>query len=287
MFRLVIRQQPITRLGGVPIWVNHRAASAAFLLLVACGGKASSSDPDGIGAAPTASVLFAACGAGCSGGLECVEGTCTRTCSEDVECRTLAAAAECIHGPTIADGGGMCGVPCRNDDACASLGAGSHCDFAFCVAGDLDALPSSFDELEVRRVSGSAPLREITACDPSDFTGKITVSPRRSRLTYSSCAPSPNGAGWQLDTAGYELDEAGVARVHDAYRRLRLSETSECSAGAQPFAIDIEVTDGPEMLFADVEHSACPLPQLQRYSFVAGANALYDELLELTDIRAQ
>jgi hypothetical protein len=286
MFELATLPNPRAGFRRAPIRSISGAALAALLLLVGCGGKATSPDGDGLADTPTVPV-FAACGDGCGDGLECLEGTCTRSCSEDTECRALSAASECVQGPTIADGGGVCGVPCRRDDACASLGAGSYCNAAFCVAGNLGALPASFDELEVRRLGEPSAIPDPTPCDPAEFSSIIRVSRRLSLLTLSTCEPAPGGTGLQLDRTAYTLDEAGSARVQEAYRRLRLSDTTECAADAQAFALDIASAGEPAMLFADVEHSACPEPQLQRYSFVSGSNALYEELLELAETAPQ
>jgi hypothetical protein len=87
-----------------------------------------------------------------------------------------------------------------------------------------------------------------------------------------------NVGEYQLDTARTELDEAGRAQVLDAYSKLQLGADTQCTPGAEAFTLDVAPRNGVDLLFADVEHSACPFPRLQRGSFVGGLNELFAAL---------
>ena len=249
----------------------------------ACGGMAA----DGLGGVGDGLPFLSACEAqSCSSGFQCLEGVCSLACSADAQCSGLAANAECVTGPTIGDdGGGICAVPCGSDDGCQQLGAGSYCDFAFCVAGYLEALPEAFEELELRRVPEDLVRITGTVCDPNEFTTSIKINLRTRQLVWTECISDASEGGFELQSAGSHLSDAQVTLVLRAYRELGLSRERRCARGAEALTLDLAVEDGPDLLFADDEHSSCPLARLQRNSYVSGLNDLYATLELLTGIQ--
>lgn len=246
----------------------------------ACGGLAADGGLGGVGGGLP---FLSECDEqGCSSGFQCLEGVCTLPCTADSQCSDLTVNAECVTGPTIGeDGGGICAVPCSSDDGCRYLGAGSYCDFAFCVAGNLEALPGSFEDLELRRVPEEpvAISNSISPCDPNEFTTSIKVSLRNRRVVWSGCVPDQNdGSGFELHSSSTQISEAQVALILRAYRELGLSRERRCARDAEALTLDLEPEDGPELLFADDEHSSCPVARLQRNSYVSGLNDLYAAL---------
>jgi hypothetical protein len=236
--------------------------------------------PDGLGLGGGAPFLAACTEQSCGEDLECTGGVCTRFCSEDTECNDLSARAECFHGSSLAPGSGSCAVPCSSDDGCKYLGAGSYCQRAYCVAGNLDALPPSFEVLTLRNVSGAPPSAELSVCDPNEYKTSLTVNLRNRTLSWTNCALS-EGGGYSLGTSRRELDEAAIALVQSAYRQLGISREPQCERGAEVLTLDIERSLGADMLYADAEHSACPAPRVERNSFVSGLNDLYSALVRL------
>jgi hypothetical protein len=258
--------------------VSALVASLGVLTFAACGGLAEDGGVNILGGSP----FLSACTAqSCDFGYQCLEGVCTRSCSADSQCSGLTVNVECLTGPTIGknDGDGICAVPCASDDGCRQLGAGSYCDSAFCVAGSLEALPSSFESLELRRVPVAASPR-LGACDPSEYTTSIEINLRTRRLRWSTC--EANGDEVSGNSSSLELTDLQLALVQRAYQELSLSQDRKCTRGAEALTLDIEPAQGPELFFADDEHSSCPLPRLQRSSFVSGLNDLYAALELLT-----
>ena len=74
------------------------------------------------------------CGQGCSDGLSCLAGVCSRACSDaPLDCSDLAASASCRPGAT-ASNQALCDLECVNDASCASVGVGLECQGGFCRA---------------------------------------------------------------------------------------------------------------------------------------------------------
>jgi hypothetical protein len=115
------------------------------------------------------------------------------------------------------------------------------------------------------------------ACDPDGYTSSITINLRSRRLSWSTCQASDSD-GFESSTSTLDLTSLQVTLVQRAYRELSLSQERQCVRGAEALTLDIEPEQGPELLFADDEHSMCPLPRLQRGSFVSGLNDLYAAL---------
>ena len=245
----------------------------------ACGGKAVSA-----GGLIEGSPFLAECTGSCGGGLECVDRVCTRPCSADAECVDLSTSAECLARPTYPDRSSSCGIDCRSDEDCQGLGAGSYCNRVSCVAGNLEALPESFDTIELRQIreplDGSAgPF----GCDYGEFERRISVSLRARRIVWGRCEGGDGPNESSSSSGSVPLGDTAIEFVLEAYRELALSRERECTPGAKLIALDLELRDGPELLFADEEHSACPVARLGRASFVSGLAELYDKLAGLVD----
>jgi hypothetical protein len=76
------------------------------------------------------------CSAECGGGLECIDGVCTRSCVDDAECTALSGAAACL--PTESGSGtSSCGVACNADGDCRAENDGWTCAVTSCVAPSL------------------------------------------------------------------------------------------------------------------------------------------------------
>lgn len=73
----------------------------------------------------------------CVGGLDCVEGLCTRTCSPDRDagsaCPSWMPGAECRPGSS-SESPAVCDVSCSGSADCVPLGAGYACESGYCRA---------------------------------------------------------------------------------------------------------------------------------------------------------
>ena len=155
-----------------------RALAAAFVLAgaVACGA-ASVDTPSG-----SETHFLARCSADCGGGLECVEGVCTRACVQDAECASLSTAAACAPG---ASGGKSCRVACDANDVCGAQNTAWSCASASCVAS-----PAS--------LSASGP---IGAASCPTFPGGVR-EPIEVAATYEPVAGSQNVERAYADESG-------------------------------------------------------------------------------------
>jgi hypothetical protein len=75
--------------------------------------------------------FLARCTAECGGGLECIEGVCTRACAGDSDCTSLSASATCSAGGN-GSGAAHCGVPCSGDGDCRADSPDWACDTSSC-----------------------------------------------------------------------------------------------------------------------------------------------------------
>jgi hypothetical protein len=244
------------------------AACLTLLLLAACGGRAAGAD-EALGGAR----FLADCEQSCGGGLDCIDGHCTRACTRDDVCGELTPDAECVESPESSRAG-QCAVWCGQDSVCMRLGAGSYCRGAFCVAADLEQLPESFEFLELSRQVESAPLPAGSECDPGAVAMSIEVNARTERLSSFACQRAPGDRAVASTSrrrlAGNELDE-----IRAAYRALRPSKARRCDSNAEAFTFDLEEGVDRKMLFADADHSDCPGRDPQRQSFLEGLPELY------------
>src|SRR5688500_18284861 len=108
----------------------RRSLSALFVLLAAACGAASADTSFG-----SETHFLVRCSAQCAGGLECIEGVCTRSCVDDTECTPLSGAATCL--PAESSGPARCGVGCSADGDCRAENEGWSCEATSCVAPTL------------------------------------------------------------------------------------------------------------------------------------------------------
>jgi hypothetical protein len=253
---------------------NHRVRSSlgavclTLLLLAACGGRAAGPD-EALGGRR----FLADCEQSCGGGLDCVDGHCTRACTRDDVCGELAPGAECVESPESSRAG-QCAVWCSQDSACMGLGAGSYCGGAFCVAADLVQLPASFEFLELSRQVESAPPPAGSECDASNVAASIEVNARTERLSSSACQRAPGDRAFS-HTSRRRLTDDELDQIRAAYRALRPSTARRCDSNAEALSLDLEAEGGQKMLFADADHSDCPGRDPYRQSFVDGLPELY------------
>jgi hypothetical protein len=124
------------------------------------------------------------CSAACGGGLECIEGVCTRSCSGDSECTSLSDAATCSPSNS-ASGPSRCAVPCSADGECRAQNGDWSCIAASCVGSP--ALLSS-----------TGPVREASC--PS-FAGGVQV-PREVQTSFEPVPGSVNVDSTFADQGG-------------------------------------------------------------------------------------
>jgi hypothetical protein len=276
----------------VPLRARFRRRQAALIAVtfLACGGKAE--DPviilggGGGNGNGSGAPFLSECRDQCAGGLACLEGICTRSCTASSDCRDLPLNAECVDGPSIGTRDtGICGVPCASEVDCHHLGAGSACNNFFCVAGNMHTLPASFDSLDLRLIDAELTNAERPpVCDPKEYAVRVAVSLRENLVSWFTCEPQPTDGRYVRYGGQTILDEPNRARVLRAYRQLRLSAEPRCAPSAATLTLDLEPTSGAALLFADAEHSACPVPGSQRTRFLEGLNELYDVLERLSGI---
>lgn len=91
--------------------------------------------------------FLAACSTACGGGLVCLCGVCTKSCTEASECTAIDERAECVEIPASAECRGSalksCDVACLSDDGCSRLGAGQKCSSGRCRPTGSDAPDAS------------------------------------------------------------------------------------------------------------------------------------------------
>jgi hypothetical protein len=129
---------------GTQRWPGLWSAAAllAAALLTGCGG--SSKDETAVsGGSP----FLLPCTGACGGGLACIEGVCTKSCTDSSDpCASLAAGAECRLGADEARG--TCDVACVDTADCVGLGSDVsplRCAAGLCRAGKdpvSDVVPS-------------------------------------------------------------------------------------------------------------------------------------------------
>jgi YD repeat-containing protein len=123
-----------------------RLRDAMFALLVAFSIAAgmdgcSSTAADGDGE----SHFLTPCTDRCSGGLACLCGVCTKSCTDDAACADLATGATCLISGTCAESHGrVCGVSCTTSADCAGREA-SRCESWHCKVPGADGADASVD----------------------------------------------------------------------------------------------------------------------------------------------
>lgn len=162
--------------------VRASALTGAFLVIGAsCGGVSQTGPVLG-----SESHFLARCSGSCGGGLECIGGLCTRSCTpEEDTCGELQSLATC----TSRDGPGaavsVCDLPCSEDTTCGGLGAGYVCADAFCRAPDTSLADATLSCEFYLDDSPPPVVRGVTILNTSDVTLYVQ--------TYSpGCPGSPN-----------------------------------------------------------------------------------------------
>lgn len=113
----------------------------AAALLPFCGGKTSGSSE---------AHFLEPCGAGCTGGFECVCGVCTQPCEADTACSGLGGASSVCAAGASGSGCGqsICDVLCDKDTDCGGVGEGFACEGGRCrhrVAASCDDLENELN----------------------------------------------------------------------------------------------------------------------------------------------
>jgi hypothetical protein len=119
-------------------------------------------------------------------------------------------------------------------------------------------------------------------CRDIDYSLRLIVIERTRHLTVERCTWQPDGYG--LSTSTRELSPLEMDLVRVAYGELELSRESECAPDAEVITLGLDPPDGPEMLFADEEHSACPATRVGGSSYVSGLNELFAMMKALTTV---
>jgi hypothetical protein len=182
-----------------------------FALVAAACGAASADNSFG-----SETHFLVRCSAECGGGLECIDGVCTRSCVGDAECTSLSGSAACLPAES-SSGPSSCRVACGADGDCQAENEGWTCAATRCVAPTLglSAPPAgsgarcpsfaggvqepSEAPASVERVPGSANVEWAYADESGvywiDFDGGIFgVKSRATSATTLRPAPSTPGA---------------------------------------------------------------------------------------------
>jgi len=78
--------------------------------------------------------------ASCGDATACMCGICTRPCTDNNACQSLAASAQCVSGAGRPEAAvcqdsplsSFCDAPCSTDESCRALSSALHCESGFC-----------------------------------------------------------------------------------------------------------------------------------------------------------
>jgi len=158
------------------------ALTGAFLVIGAsCGGVSQTGPVLG-----SESHFLARCSESCAGGLECIGGLCTRSCTPAQDtCGELHSLATCTSRSLPAAEVSVCDVPCSEAAACGGLGPGHACTEAFCRAPGASLADATLSCDSYLDDSPPPVVRGVTILNSSDVTLYVQ--------TYSpGCPGSPN-----------------------------------------------------------------------------------------------
>lgn len=111
--------------------------SGALVLWSAVGCERKHGDPIA-GGGNSETHFLEECTDSCPGGLACVCGVCTVSCTEASDCGGLRADATCVAACTGAPSTLMCDLPCGSNTDCAELGPSASCQAGRCRFGSGD-----------------------------------------------------------------------------------------------------------------------------------------------------
>jgi hypothetical protein len=201
-----------------PIFTRPLLGFCALLALGAALACGASVDP----LSGSETHFLARCSAECGGGLECIDGVCTRPCVDDAECTSLSSVARCAPSET-ASGADSCRVDCSGNDDCRAQNDDWTCATASCVgspaflsgsgpigtrrcptfAGGVQE-PSEI-QTTFERVPGSANVEWAYADESGvywiDFDGGI-FGVRKGAASPTTLRPAPSTPGTRLGLIG-------------------------------------------------------------------------------------
>jgi hypothetical protein len=154
------------------------------------------------------------------GGLRCIAGMCTKSCTGDRECSALGRDGECLAsnaGTRTAASDPICSIACTQDATCAALGDGLRCASGRCSAESARAGSGAAGTGAVRAgtagSTGSPGLDPLTGTlmPPSD--SRTAGTPRACALDTpfpgdDACIPPPKqGEGIQIHFGPSRYDD--------------------------------------------------------------------------------
>lgn len=130
-----MRQQPCNSRSGRQRWRRWLSSAALLGVALGCGLTATDAVLGG------ETHFLGNCGGGCSDGLSCLAGICTRPCVDSAtDCADLGASVSCRQEPQP---DAFCDLPCTTDASCAAAGGSNlACEDGFCRAAISAALPA-------------------------------------------------------------------------------------------------------------------------------------------------
>jgi len=147
-------------------------------------------------------------------------------------------------------------------------------------AAPVEELPGSLEVLELRLSDdSSAPLTGEYACLPDGYSLRYKVNFEVKLLVQAACESTGDGA--RRTSQSVTLLDSDIAQVKAAYAALSISSTEQCAPQAGVLTLDLTPEHGTHLLYGDDEHSGCPLPGMQRDTYLAGLDGLYSLLESL------
>jgi hypothetical protein len=133
--------------------------------------------------------------------------------------------------------------------------------------------------LELRRADESSAVTMGFGCE---FSERLKVYFRSHEMITKTCVNIGQGglSGARETTA---LLDGDLERIRSAYDQLQPAPGGRCERSSEWLSLDVE-TNATDRQWLDVEHSDCPLEELEGRGFVEGLGPLYQLL---TDLRAR
>jgi hypothetical protein len=132
--------------------------------------------------------------------------------------------------------------------------------------------------IELRRVDDRSVATTGFGCE---FAERLKVYFRSNELITKTCT-NIDGGGLSGTRETTPLLDVDLERIRSAYDQLRPARGERCEATSEWLSLDVEAAHSvPERQWSDVEHSGCPLRELEGQGFVEGLGPLYRLLAEL------